>query len=134
MFHRTWFSKALLGVFSIGPLWIAWISHQQGETGPSLFFIIFSGFMFLLITQDPVRVSITREAVVIFYPGWKRVVRFDQITGITLKDMPSRGNVWAVVVIERRQQRPIMLSRFREGSLALRDALQSAWGATQRVH
>jgi len=41
--------------------------------------------------------------------------------------VPMRGNVWVAVLIERRQGKPVRLFRFREGSVALHDALQSAY-------
>jgi len=41
----------------------------------------------------------------------------------------GKGNVWAAVIINRQNGKPIKLFRFREGSIALRDALQSAWKA-----
>jgi hypothetical protein len=68
--------------------------------------------------------------VVIAYPGWRRTIDLHSITGISLKDIPdSKGNVWAAVIINRQNGKPIKLFRFREGSIALRDALQSAWHA-----
>ena len=41
----------------------------------------------------------------------------------------AKGNVWAAVIINRQNRKPVKLFRFREGSVALRDALQSAWKA-----
>ncbi len=81
----------------------------------------------VLILRDPQRVVIAESAVVIEYLGWKRTIPFDSITGIGIKDVSDRGNTWAAVSIERKNQRPIMLYRFREGSIALSEALRSAW-------
>jgi hypothetical protein len=100
---------------------------DQGQPGLSLFFIGFAGLSLGAITPDPVSVEIMREAVVVEYPGWKRAIPFDAISSIALKDVHNRSNVWAAVVLERRQGKPIRLFRFREGSVALHDTLQSAW-------
>ena len=66
----------------------------------------------------------------ITYPGWKQNIDFRTISGISLTDIAvGKGNVWAAVIINRQNDKPIKLFRFREGSIALRDALQSAWKA-----
>lgn len=127
VFHRTWINKGILLSGTALFLLVAWLSHHQGQPGPSLFFIGFAALSLVAITQDPVSVEITREAVVVEYPGWKRTIPFDAISGIALKDVRNRGNVWTAVVIQRRHGRPIRLFRFREGSVALHDSLQSAW-------
>jgi hypothetical protein len=126
VFHRTWINKAVSLFFAAFLLLFAWLSHQ-GQRGSSLFFIAFACLPLLAITQDPSRVEITREALVIEYPGGKRTIPFGAITRIALDDVPMHGNVWAAVVIERRQGKPIKLFRFCEGSVALHDTLQSAW-------
>jgi hypothetical protein len=127
-FHRTWINKAILAVFGSPFLIASWMSYKQGERGMPLFVplcvCIVAG---VGIALDPLRVSITSDAVVIAYPGWKRTIPFGSITNIAIEDVRSRGNVWAAVVIERKKNRPIRLFRFREGSLALHDALRTAW-------
>jgi hypothetical protein len=134
VFHRTWINKVILLSGTVIFLVLAWLSHHQGQLGPSLFFIGFASLSLGAITQDPVGVEITREAVIVEYPGWKRTIPFDAISSITLKDVHNRGNVWAAVVIELRQGKPIRLFRFREGSVALHDTLQSAWQSAVESH
>lgn len=127
-FHRTWINRAILSTFAFICLCMARVGYQNPQTGfPSIFFIVLAALVLLGISQDPLRLHIGEEAVVIVYPGWKRTIPFAQIDDIRLQDVTSRGNVWAAVVINRRQKRPIKLFRFREGSLTLCDALRSAW-------
>ena len=131
VFHRTWINKGILLSSTAFLLVCAWLSNHQGQPGPALFFIAFAGFPLWAITQDPSRVKCTSEAVVVEYPGWKQTIPFDAIHRIALNDVPMRGNVWAAVVIERREGKPIRLFRFREGSVALHDALLSAWQSAE---
>lgn len=84
----------------------------------------------MLVFRDPTSVQITKRSIDITYLGWKRSVAFPEVIGISLKDVSDdRGNVWAAVILDRRNDKPIKLFRFREGSIALRDALQAAWNA-----
>lgn len=121
VFHRSFINKGLsLGLASLGV---------------ALTFVIRTPILLLLISVpsliaamcDPLRIAITPEGFVMEYPLWKRSFLFDTIRGIVLKDVAYRGNTFAAVVIERRKGRPVRLFRFREGSLALHDALLSAW-------
>jgi len=59
---------------------------------------------------------------------WKRDIPFSDIGSVTLGDEFDRGNVWAVVTIVLTLGKPIKLYRFREGPLALADALKGAIG------
>ena len=128
VFHRTRINKVILLGFAVPCLFLARLGFHQGQPRASLFFIGLAGLIVASLTQDPTHAVITRDAVVIKYPGWKRVIPFHSISGIVLADQYDRNcNVWAAVIIERRQGRPLKLFRFREGSLALHDALYSAW-------
>lgn len=127
VFHRTWINKGILLGVTLVSLSFAWLSLHQGQPVPSLLFVGVAGLFLVALTRDPTRVVITREAVVVKYLGWKRTIPFDTISGIVLADVQDRGNVWAAVIIERRQGGSLKLFRFREGSIALREALDSAW-------
>lgn len=128
-FHRTWINKGILLGGTAVLLLCAFASGRQGQLMPSLFLIGFAAFSVISITLDPTSVVIMKEGIAIKYPGWQRNIPFSAITRIAVTDVYSRGNVWAAVVVERRQGRPIKLFRFREGSIALDDALRSAWQA-----
>jgi len=127
-FHRTWVNKVIFAVVGSPFLIISWVNYKQGLNGMPLFFPLCFGIMAgIMVVMDPLRGSITSEAVTIEYPGWKRTILFDSITRIAIEDVHSRGNAWAAVVIERKKNGPIKLFRFNEGSVALHDALQTAW-------
>lgn len=111
-------------------------SYREGVAGGFYVTLVFGVYAILLIALDPVSLSIDADRLVISYPLWRRTIPFNSITGITLQDVNWRGNVWAAVVIERQRKRSIKLFRFRPGSIALNDALQSAWRTSQasRIH
>ncbi len=127
VFHRTWINKGILLGGAVLFLLFAWLNRQQCQPEPLLFLIGFAAFLLGATMFDPISVVIETNAVVVKYLGWERIFSFSTISGIGLKDVYSRGNVWASVVIARKQGRPIKLYRFREGSVALNDALQTAW-------
>ena len=131
VFHRTWINKIVLTVFGVPLLLIAMQCYRQGVTDGFMATFLLGAYAVILIAFDPSSVRVGNEGVVIRYPLWKRTVPFEAITKIALKDESSRGNVWAAVVIETRQKRRISLFRFREGSIALNEALQSGWRACQ---
>ena len=122
---KTWINKGILLSATAFFLLLAWLSHQS-QLVPSVVFTAFAALSLWVVARDPVRVKIMREAVVIEYLGWKQTILFDAISRVSLTDVPMRGNVWVAVLIERRQGKPVRLFRFREGSVALHDALQSA--------
>jgi hypothetical protein len=126
-FHRTLINKAILALFSMTTLSLGLISYRQGQS-PTIF-IAGAVCLLLVVMFDPNRVVVGPSSIVIFYPCWKREVRFDDVKSVDLTDIRSRGNVWAAVVIGRRRGKPIRLFRFREGSLALHQAVTSAWAS-----
>lgn len=120
IFHRSWINKGLLLFYAALFIFFAYLSHVH-------FLIGIACLLLGAITQDPLFLVITSDAAVIKYPGWERTIHFGSISGIELVDVYNRGNVWAAVVIKRKNKKPLKLYRFREGSLALHDALQTAW-------
>jgi hypothetical protein len=126
-FHRTWINKLVLIFFTVLMFLMAWAAAGQGQWGGSVMLVVFATAHLLLITLDPLRVVIEPQAIVIAYPGWKRIIPFSQVTDISLTDENFRGNVFAAVVIRKSQGKPIKLYRFREGSLALHETLNAAW-------
>lgn len=130
VFHRTWINKAiLLGVTALF-LRVSWLSLHEGQRWVAWYLLGFAALLLLAFVLDPTRVLIKKDAIVVTYTGWKRTIPFEAITGIALADVRDHGNVWAAVVIRRRRRRALKLFRFREGSVALHDALTSAWRST----
>jgi hypothetical protein len=127
VFHRTWISIAVWLVFSVPLLYFAWFACEQGQTGLSIVLGASAMLPLLLILQDPLRLLVEPQELVITYPGWKRIVPFHDIRDISLTYGNFLGNVFAAVVILRLHGKPIELDRFQEGSLALFETLQAAW-------
>lgn len=131
VFHRTWINKIILTVFGL-PFLILFVQcYREGVADGFYFGLALWACTLVLIALDPVTVTIDPGSLLIRYPLWSRSISFDSISGIVLKDVSSRGNVWTAVVIERRQERSVRLFRFREGSIALKDTLESAWHISQ---
>jgi hypothetical protein len=129
VFHRTWINKAIMLVFS-APLWaMAVLAFSRGQIGTAAVFLAFGLLGLVVIVRDPLRLSIGTDGFVISYPGWRRDIPFNEIASVALDEESSRGNVWAVVVVTLKHDKPVKLYRFREGSLALLQALQSAVGS-----
>jgi len=126
IFHRVWINKLIFLAIIAFFLFMAYEDKSQSQ------FLLLAGagftvFGLVAIALDPMLVEIIDSGVVVKYPGWKRTIPFDDISGITQMDMPSRGTVWPVVMLLLKKGKVIKLSGFREGSIALRDAIHSAW-------
>ncbi len=124
-FHRSWINKAGLLVFLAGALVV--FSEIRLNQFERLAFLIILLFLIAALVRDPVRLLITPGAVVITYIGWRQTIPFSAITGIAIQDVSYRGNKFQTVIINRQSGKPIKLFRFREGFIALHDALQTAW-------
>ena len=134
VFHRSWINKIIFTVFGLPFLILSAQCYREGVAGGFYFTLAVGVYGILLIVFDPVSLKIDADGIVIKYPLWKRSISFDSVTGIALQYVSGRGsvgNVWAAVVIERRQKRNIKLFRFHPGSIALKDALESAWRSSQ---
>lgn len=131
VFHRTWINKGGFCVLATPFVFFAWKSHTQGAPLKSVLpFVGVAAFFLVGILRDPTTIEITSEGLEIKYPVWKKTIPFSSITAVTLKDVDDPrgdGNVWAAVIIARKHARSIKLYRFREGSIALHEALESAW-------
>jgi len=108
-FHRTWINKAILLTAATTFIAASYLIRQQGQPGPSWFLVAFAALSLVPLVQDPLRLCVEQEGVVITYPGWKQTIPFDSVENISLTDESLRGNVWAAVVIQRRQGRPVKL-------------------------
>lgn len=127
VFHRTWINKGVMALVSTPFLVFAVAAYPHDGPGLSLILLVVALLCLAPILGDPLSLSIETSGFVIHYPGWKRKIPFGEITSVTLNEENSnQGNVWAVVVIALKHRKPIKLYRFREGSLALRQALQDA--------
>jgi hypothetical protein len=129
VFHRVWIGKGICMLLLVGVGIALSLSVRRGDRDAILpggiGALIFLGVVIL----DPSRVRIEPHAVIVEYPGWKRSIPYNAITGIELTTVQGRGNAWALVIIRRKKGRPLRLVGFREGSIVLREALDRAWRA-----
>lgn len=125
VFHRSWINKTVLLLLGAGllPVFIQ-VRLNQFER---LAFLVLLLLLIAALVRDPVRVLITPGAAVITYIGWRRTIPFSEIIGIAIQEVSYRGNKFQAVVIHRQSGEPIKLLRFREGFIALHDALDAAW-------
>jgi hypothetical protein len=129
VFHCPWISKGVYLACAVLILILAWPNIHAGRVVPSCIPVGLAAMFLSGLTQDPTRIVIAADAIVIEYLGWRRTIPFNVIAGIDLADIRNRGNVWATVIIKRQRGRPIKVWRVREGSVSLHEALQSAWRA-----
>jgi hypothetical protein len=126
-FHHVWELKLIYGISGAFAFLVAWQMHLHGVGQESILPIVLGAIAIFMILREPVSLSIGHEGIAINYLGFQELIPFKSITGITFSDVKYRWNVWAGVVITTARRRRIRLSRFREGSVALHDALQTAW-------
>lgn len=135
VFHRSWINKIILLTF--GAILLGFAIECYHQNAAKAFYTVagLGAFLLLAVLQDPLGLEITGDGIMIRYPAWQRTIPFGSITGISLEDVKDarNGNVWAAVVIQRKRGRRIRLFRFREGSIAVNEALQSAWSAHRRL-
>ncbi len=134
IFHRNWVNRGILLGSLVAFLLFTYLCIKQGQPGSAPIFLGLAVLSIVGLVREPARVKISNDSVVIKYLGWQRTVAFDAISNILLVDLHNRGNVVATVIIERRHGKPLKLMGFREGSIALNDALYSAWRAAGGVH
>ncbi len=129
VFHGAWVLK--VGMLVCSSPFVAIALAQRGWQAASLCLILI-GLCLSVVVRDPLSLTIASDRIVIQYPGWKREIAFGNITSVTTDDTSSAfGNPGYLVVIAVKGQKPLKLYRFREGSLAVFEALQGAlyiWG------
>lgn len=126
-FHRGWGRKLVYAGVGAVAIFAGWQIHlHDARQSPVLPFVV-AAVALLIILREPVSLAIAQDAVVINYLGFQGTIPFSSITAITISDTKYRWNVWAGVVITTERTRRIRLTRFREGSVALYEALQSGW-------
>ncbi len=128
-FYRSWENKIIYAVIGAASLFVAWFVYRHVTGQVFVLPVALGAIALVLFFLDPVSLIIGHDRISIEYPAYQRTILFSSVTGITLSDVHYRGNVWAGVVIAIRAGRPIRLTRFRGGSVALYEALQAAWQA-----
>jgi hypothetical protein len=130
VFHRSWINKGIFLCFAIG-FGIFGCLYGLDHPGAALLFLGLATPCVARVIFDPSRLTITPTAVEITSPARTRTIEFAEISSVDLVNIPGRGNVWAAVILNLRSGEPVRLFRFREGSLALHEALRAAWARAQ---
>ncbi len=125
VFHHFPIIKIILLVAPV-LVWLAvWEAFERGE---NLTKLIFPAAIPLLawpmMILDPLSLEIAQGVIIIAYPGWRRRIAFRDIVSAELGEVSPQGNV--SVLLNLRNKKPITLSYYREGSLALAETLQIA--------
>jgi hypothetical protein len=119
-FRRSWEYKIIYAVIASALLFIAWFVYRHVTGHVFLLPVALGAVGLVLFFLDPVSLVIDHDRISIKYPGYQRTILLSSISEITLSDRRYRGNVWAGVLIARKAGRPIRLTRFSGGSVALR--------------
>ena len=125
VFHHTSEYKIVYSVAAALLFFFAW--QFQHHPGIAIFPPLVLGiFLLFMILREPTSVVIGRDGIEIHYIGFQRDIPFNSISAVDLNDRRYRGNVWAGVLITTNKGSRIRLTRFREGSVALYEAIQNA--------
>jgi YD repeat-containing protein len=125
VFHVASGNKIIYGAIAAVLLFVAWMSqHHSGQTlvVPLLLGVV----LLFLVLREPTSVVIGHDAIAIHHLGFQRDISFDSIANVSIVDFRYRGNVWPAVVIVTVRGARIRLTRFREGSVALYEAITAA--------
>ena len=106
-------------------LFFAW--HMQHNLGfPFSVCLVAAVVMVFLVLREPTTLAISHGGVTVHYLIYQSDIPFSSIAAVDFSDLRYRGNVWAGVRITTHRGARIRLSRFREGSVAIYEALQEA--------
>lgn len=109
-------------------------SPRSGELQAPLYFIGFGLLSIVELAMEPRRLTISGRTFSIDYFGRQRTYSFDAVTAIELKNVADRhGNSRPGVLVGIRNAQPLKLSGYRAGSVALYDALRSAWMSARGI-
>ncbi len=124
IFHHSSGNKLVYAAVAALLFFFAW--QSQHHSGHPLIPALLGVVMLFLVLREPSSVVIGHDGLAIHHLGYQRDIPFSSIADVTLSDVRYRGNVWAGVLITTKNGARIRLSRFREGSIALFEALQGA--------
>ena len=131
VFHRNWSVRTFMVLLIAGVFSFAWFSAKHRRPEPAPLLIGLGIYVFALLIREPGTVKISTETVTVTYLGWRRTIPIHDIVNVSLSDSFYKGTVRPTVTIWRRDGKSLDLIGFREGSVALQDALSSAWGSAK---
>jgi YD repeat-containing protein len=118
-------------------MWIAFVtmSIRSGQPLAAAGFVGLALLTLYGIVREPRTLTISSLSIIVGYPGWHRSIPFDSVTNVEIDNTPGneQGYISAAVFVETVNGRPLKLIGFREGSVALYDALCAGWAAARGV-
>jgi hypothetical protein len=136
-FHRNYSNRAFMLIASSITVAVALLSAHEGYEKFWPWFAIIAalgalGFGGLIL--EPRGIVVSARSFTIQYPGWRRTVPFDAVTDIRITlHRGGKGELTTPVMADLAARRRLKLVGFREGSVALYDALYGAWQAGRRA-
>lgn len=124
VFRPLYLKMGFMAFVAIGFFCAAYFSAKQGALVPALGFIAFGVLGVFAFEREPRLLRISNQSITIEYPGWRRIIPYDAITNI---DFDNIREYYFLLAIERRGAKPLSLTMYRGGSVALYDALRAAW-------
>lgn len=81
-----------------------------------------------ILAALPHSLSVSIDSITLSYLGWQREVAIASVTGIRFGvQRGNRGSLWTVLFVDSSERKPLKLTGFTEGPLAVYYALRDAW-------
>jgi hypothetical protein len=122
--NRGFFLLVFLAFAAIGVVVMRKASPVRGMA-----FFAFAALPLFALKREPSKVRILPDSFIVNYLGWHRRVPISEVKNIELVRLHGR-DVSAPVIIECIAGKPVTLTGFLGGSVALWDALRRAWQAS----
>jgi hypothetical protein len=97
--------------------------HQKAHSG-AIFFGAFAVLALATMLNLPLSLRLLDDGLIFVSPLGRRQIRYADIRGLDLRNETVRGNSFAVVLIQT-DGKPLRLAGFKEGSIALYEALRN---------
>jgi YD repeat-containing protein len=134
VFHHSSGYRTIYAAVAAILFFVAWrLQHHAGHP-LALVPLVLGVVLVFMVLREPTTVVIGHDGLAIRHWGFQRDILFNSISAIDLSNVRYRGNVWAGVRITLRSGARIRLSRFREGSVTLYEALRAAWTSNADAH
>ena len=125
VFHHSLGNQIVYAIVAVLLFFSAW--HMQHNLGfPFSLCLVAGVLMVFLVLREPTTLTVGHDGITLQYLIFQSDIAFSSIAAVDFRDVRYRGNVWAGVRITMHRGARIRLSRFREGSLAIYEALQEA--------
>jgi hypothetical protein len=81
-----------------------------------------------ILATLPHSLTVSTNSIALGYLGWRREIAMASVTGLRFGvQRGNRGSLWTVVWVDTAEAKPLKLTGFTEGSLAVYYSLRDAW-------